>query len=48
MMEHADEQEAQKVPKLGRNGSMRRNVIVVDDEIPEAEPVRSGCCAGSL
>lgn len=47
MIERADVQEAQKVSKLGRNGSMRRNVIVVDDEVAEAVPTRQGCCGGT-
>ncbi|XP_049786564.1 ras-related protein Rab-21 [Schistocerca cancellata] len=45
MMERANEQDIQKAGSLGRSGSVRRNVVVVDDE--EVEQTKSGCCGGS-
>ncbi|XP_063236487.1 ras-related protein Rab-21 [Bacillus rossius redtenbacheri] len=44
MMERAREAD-QKASSLKRSGSARRNIVVVDDEVPAAGP-RAGCCAG--
>ncbi|XP_076669144.1 RAS oncogene family member Rab21 [Andrena cerasifolii] len=45
MMQHADEVEQKST--LTRTSSTRRNVVVVEDEADETEPVKSSCCGGS-
>ncbi|XP_014245117.1 ras-related protein Rab-21 [Cimex lectularius] len=42
MMERAQEQEVQKASELTRTNSMRRNIVIVDDE--EAPLVQKSCC----
>lgn len=46
MIEHADQME-QKSTLARTRSSIRRNVVVVEDETEEAEPVKSSCCSGS-
>lgn len=40
------ELEWKEANKLGRTGSMKRNIVVVDDEQAEQVPHRQGCCSG--
>lgn len=44
MIERAMENDQQKASSLGRSGSTRRNVVVVEDE--EAVQQKPGCCGG--
>jgi len=44
MIERAMENDQQKASSLGRSGSTRRNVVVVEDE--EAAQPKPGCCGG--
>lgn len=46
MIQHADE--AEEKSTLTRTNSTRRNVLVVEDEIEESQPVKSSCCGSSL
>lgn len=46
MIEHADLVE-QKSTLARTRSSIRRNVVVVEDENEEAEPVKSSCCGSS-
>ncbi|XP_053970514.1 ras-related protein Rab-21 [Hylaeus anthracinus] len=43
MMQHADEVEQKST--LTRTNSTRRNVVVVEDEAEETEPVKTSCCS---
>ncbi|CAK9803586.1 Ras-related protein Rab-21 [Anthophora plagiata] len=45
MIQHADE--AEQKSALSRTNSTRRNVVVVEDEAEETEPIKSSCCGGS-
>lgn len=45
MIEHADLMEQKST--LSRTSSIRRNVVVVEDESEETEPIKSSCCGGS-
>ncbi|XP_076170025.1 RAS oncogene family member Rab21 isoform X1 [Ptiloglossa arizonensis] len=45
MIQHADEVEQKST--LTRTNSTRRNVVVVEDEAEETEPVKTSCCGGS-
>lgn len=45
MIQHADEVEQKST--LSRTNSTRRNVVVVEDEAEQSQPVKSSCC-GSL
>jgi len=46
MMERAQENDSQKANILGRSSSMRRNVVVVEDELANTgQPeIKTGCC----
>lgn len=45
MIEHANLMEQKST--LSRTSSIRRNVVVVEDEGEESEPIKSSCCGGS-
>lgn len=45
MIEYADLMEQKST--LSRTSSIRRNVVVVEDEAEETEPVKSSCCGSS-
>ncbi|XP_043257167.1 ras-related protein Rab-21 [Colletes gigas] len=45
MIQHVDE--AEQKSTLTRTNSTRRNVVVVEDEAEETEPVKTSCCGGS-
>lgn len=46
MIEHAAEKEIAKAGILNRSGSLRRNVVVVDDEEAVPEPTsKFSCCS---
>jgi Ras-related protein Rab-21 len=45
MIERAQENSQQKASSLGRSGSTRRNVVVVEDDEAVAQS-KSGCCGG--
>lgn len=49
MIERAQENDLQKTSSLGRTSSVRRNVVVVEDEsITNVRPEsKSSCCSGS-
>lgn len=47
MMERAQESDLQKASILGRSSSMRRNVVVVEDEAVSQPEAKSSCC-GSI
>lgn len=44
MMQRADE--AEQKSTLTRTNSMRRNVVMVEDEAEQTQPNRSSCCGG--
>ncbi|KAG8278737.1 Ras- protein Rab-21 [Homalodisca vitripennis] len=45
MMERAQESDVQRASLLSRTGSVRRNVVVVEDDTAAAQPeTRSSCC----
>lgn len=45
MMERAHESDLQKANILGRTSSMRRNVVVVEDDSASMQPeTKSSCC----
>ncbi|KAI5701137.1 ras-related protein Rab-21 [Diaphorina citri] len=45
MLEKAQEFDLAKASELSRRGSMRRNVVVVEDEdLPTSSSTKSGCC----
>uniref|UniRef100_A0A1B6CP69 Ras-related protein Rab-21 n=2 Tax=Clastoptera arizonana TaxID=38151 RepID=A0A1B6CP69_9HEMI len=49
MIERAKENDLQKASSLGRTSSMRRNVVVVEDEaaIPPHPETKSSCCSAA-
>ncbi|XP_054274881.1 ras-related protein Rab-21-like [Macrosteles quadrilineatus] len=47
MMERAQESDVQKANILGRTSSMRRNVVVVEDELAASQPETKTSCCGT-
>lgn len=48
MMERAHESDVQKANILGRTSSMRRNVVVVEDDLAATQPETKSSCCGTI
>lgn len=46
MMQSAQEQEILKASEMSRSNSLRRNIVIVDEDETAAKPTRS-CCGSS-